>query len=564
MPDSECNAMILSESAADFIIEYGGDAVSVAERYDAECFQVINSRYLVIHTPVARMNEITRFAYNSVPKLYGLMDTTSMDVSGITRLHRQPYLSLRGSGILVGVIDTGIDYTHQVFRYANGTTRIVRLWDQSIQGGPMPENTSYGTEYTQEMINEALASANPYDIVPSEDTQGHGTVMAGIAAGGYDAANDFTGAAPEASIAVVKLKPAKNYLRSYYLVKDEAPAFQENDIMMGLRYLLETARALGKPLVVVLGVGTSSGDHNGLSYLNSYMNDIGDLRGCCMVSACGNEGNEGGHYLGRIEPGEMYEDVEIRVDSSENGFITELWGRTPDIFSVGILTPAGERIEQIPPRYGQVQTIDFVLEPTQVYIQYKLVESSSGDSLISMRFQNPTPGVWTIRVFGENLVYRTYNMWLPISGFLTEGTYFLKPEPDTTVTSPGDTNTCVNVAAYNHNNDSIYYASGRGFTPSGRIVPDIAAPGVNVYAPIVGGRFGLRSGTSVAAAHAAGAAALLMEWGIYRQNNLNMDTTEIKKYLIRGAKRREDIVYPNTLWGFGTLDLYNVFQSLTT
>ena len=414
------------------------------------------------------------------------------------------------------------------------------------------------------MINKALSSDNPYALVPSRDTEGHGTVMAGLAAGGYDAANDFTGAAPEASIAVVKLKPAKNYLRSYNLIRQGAPAFQENDIMMGIRYLLEIARSLAQPLVVLLGIGTSSGDHNGLSYLNNYMNDVGDLRGCCMVSACGNEGNESGHYSGRIEPGTIYEDVEIRVDSAENGFTAELWGRTPDIFSVGIQTPGGERIERIPPRYGQVQTIDFVLEPTQIYIQYKLVESSSGDLLIAMRFQNPTPGVWTIRVFGENLVYRTYNMWLPISSFLEEGTYFLKPDPDITMTSPGDTNTCVCVAAYNHNNDSIYYASGRGFTPSGRIVPDIAAPGVNVYVPVPGKRFTQRSGTSVAAAHAAGAAALLMEWGIYRKNNLNMDTTEIKKYLIRGAKRQADIVYPNTRWGFGTLDLYNVFQSLTT
>ena len=564
MTDSECKAMILSENSADFIIEYGGNAVNVSERYDAQCIQVINSRYVIIHTPVGRMSEISRFAYNSVPKLYGLMDTTSMDVSGITRPHRQPFLSLRGSGILIGIIDTGIDYTHPVFLQADGTTRIVRIWDQTIQDGPAPEGIFYGTEYDETMINKALSSDNPYALVPSRDTEGHGTVMAGLAAGGYDAANDFTGAAPEASIAVVKLKPAKNYLRSYNLIRQGAPAFQENDIMMGIRYLLEIARSLAQPLVVLLGIGTSSGDHNGLSYLNNYMNDVGDLRGCCMVSACGNEGNESGHYSGRIEPGTIYEDVEIRVDSAENGFTAELWGRTPDIFSVGIQTPGGERIERIPPRYGQVQTIDFVLEPTQIYIQYKLVESSSGDLLIAMRFQNPTPGVWTIRVFGENLVYRTYNMWLPISSFLEEGTYFLKPDPDITMTSPGDTNTCVCVAAYNHNNDSIYYASGRGFTPSGGIVPDIAAPGVNVYVPVPGKRFTQRSGTSVAAAHAAGAAALLMEWGIYRKNNLNMDTTEIKKYLIRGAKRQADIVYPNTRWGFGTLDLYNVFQSLTT
>lgn len=564
MTDSECSAMILSENSADFIIEYGGNVADVQKRYEADCIEVVNSRYAVIHTPVDRMEELTRFAYNSIPKLYGLMDTSSMDAAGITRLHRQPYLSLRGSGILIGIVDTGIDYTHPVFRKADGTTRILSLWDQTIQDGPAPENIVYGTEYKEAMINEALVSETPYEIVPSKDELGHGTVMAGLAAGNEDAANDFTGAAPEASIAVVKLKPAKGYLRSYRLIKEGAPAFQENDIMMGLRYLVETARRLRLPLVICLGIGTNAGDHNGLSYLNNYMNDIGDLLGCCLVSACGNEGNESSHYYGSLGGDGEYEDVEIRVDNSENGFVAELWGRTPDIFSVGLLSPGGERVERIAPRYGQVQTLDFVLEPTQVYIQYRLVESSSGDQLILMRFSKPSQGIWTIRVYGENLVYRTYNIWLPISSFIEEGTYFLKPNPDMTVTSPGDTNTCISVAAYNHNNDSIYYASSRGFTPSGRIVPDIAAPGVNVFCPTAGGRFGLRSGTSVAAAHGAGAAALLMEWGIYRRNNLNIDTTEIKKYLIRGAKRREDTKYPNPLWGFGTLDLYSVFESLQT
>ena len=239
MTESECRPMILSEDYADFIIEYGGDAVSVADRYDAKCLQVINSRYVVIHIPVSRMNEVTRFAYNAVPKLYGLMDTTSMDASGITRLHRQPYLSLKGSGILIGIVDTGIDYTHPVFLQADGTTRIVRLWDQNIQDGTMPEGIFYGTEYTQEMINEALASDNPYDIVPSKDELGHGTVLAGIAAGSEDKANDFTGAAPLAAIGIVKLKPAKGYLRSYNLVKADVPAFQENDIMMGIKYLTD-------------------------------------------------------------------------------------------------------------------------------------------------------------------------------------------------------------------------------------------------------------------------------------------------------------------------------------
>lgn len=554
-----CENQVLSQLYADFIVEFGGNAEVLTDRYQTECITVFNTHLAMIHLPVDSMKNVAMFAYNSVPKVYGLMDSTNMDISGITRVHNQPYLSLRGANILVGLIDTGIDYTHPVFRYADGTTRIAAIWDQTINNGLPPRYTDYGTEYTSEDINRALASEQPETIVPSKDTNGHGTFMAGIAAGNIDPSSDFAGAAPESVIAAVKLKEAKDYLREYYVIPDGISAYQETDIMMGIRYLVDKAILLQKSLVIYIGVGTNSGGHDGSSYLGQYMNDVGDLRSVCIVAPCGNEGNRGTHYYGQITENGAYEDVEIRVDNGEAGFVVELWGKAPDILSVGIVSPGGERVEKIKPRYNLVQTIDFLLEPTEIFVMFELVESSSGNPVIVMRFRNPSPGIWTIRVYGENILYKDYHMWLPIGDFIEEGTYFLKPDPNMTVTEPGNTNLCIATTAYNHYSSSIYVQSGRGFTFDGRVVPDIAAPGVNIYGPVPGGGFTRKSGTSAAAAHTAGAAALLLEWGIYRRNNLNMDTTEVKKLMTRGARRRPGILYPSRIWGFGELDLYNVF-----
>lgn len=559
-----CENQVLSQQYADFIIEFGGNVESLKALYNTECVTALDTRLAMIHLPLESMQNIAMFAYNAIPKVYGLMDSTSMDAAGITRLHRQPYLSLRGADMLVGVIDTGIDYTHPVFRQADGTTRIAAIWDQTINDGPRPQYTNYGSEYNAADINRALASEQPLSVVPSVDETGHGTFMAGIAAGNTDSVNDFTGAAPDAQIIAVKLKSAKNYLRSYYVIPEGVPAFQETDIIMGIRYLVDKAIQLQKSIVIYIGVGTNSGAHDGNSYLGQYMNFIGDLRAICIVTACGNEGNRGTHYYGRINESGAYEDVEVRVENGEAGFIIELWGRAPDILSVGFTSPGGERIDRIQPRYHVMQNIDFLLEPTQIFVMYDLVETSSGNQVIIMRFMNPTPGIWTIRVFGDTVLYKDYHMWLPISDFIEEGTYFLKPDPNTTVTEPANAIQCVSTTAYNHYSNSIYVQSGRGFTFDGRVVPDIAAPGVNIYGPVPGGGFSRKSGTSVAAAHTAGAAALLLEWGIYRRNNLNMDTTEIKKMMIRGARRRPEIQYPSRIWGFGELDLYNVFQTAQT
>ena len=595
---ADCPFNPASESIADFIYRYGSQQQIVGNPEDIPCIDYVSPDYSIIYTPLDTVLPISlrRYSYYSVPGLFSLLDSSSMEVSGITSTFASPALGNRGRGVLIGFIDTGIDYTNPLFQNPDGTTRISSIWDQSLPedrdilppGVPdryPGSGASYGTEYTREQINAALASDTPLALVPSTDTNGHGTFLAGIAAGGSLPAQDFTGAAPESELVVVKLKPAKQYLRDFYLVRSDAEAYQENDIMMGIKYLRVEAYRLKKPMVILLGLGSNLGSHEGTSPLSITLQDISRSLGAATVIAAGNETGLGHHYEGTIPGGQEFDDVEIRVGQpeSELGFVVELWASTADTYSVGFISPSGEIISRIPIIAGNETSIPFLLEPTVITVNYQLIESGSGNQLIFMRFQAPTTGIWKIRVFNTQYLTGLFHLWLPSQGLISDETVFLTPNPYTTITMPGNTASPITVGAYNHLNNSIYIHSSRGYTVGGLIKPDIAAPGVNISGPAVGRGIGsagtaagrgtgsagtaavpmtTRTGTSVAAAHVAGAVANLLSWGIVEGHNITMSEASIKAYLIRGARRNPALSYPNREWGYGALDLYETFLRL--
>ncbi len=499
------------------------------------------------------------YTYHKIPRLFGLMDTTALEESGILRIQNQPALDLKGQGVMIGFIDTGIDYTHPAFRYDNGVTKIHSIWDMT-QESDATQQVPFGVVYTREQIQQAIESDDPLQIVPGTDEEGHGTFLAGVAAGSENIQQDFIGAAPMSQIVMVKLRLAKQYLRDYFQVKDEAVCYSESDMMLALEYLREVWMSERKPMVICIGVGTNTGDHAGNAPVAQYMNVWSTAPGIAIVQAVGNEGDKQHHFRGGAIEENTYEDVEIRVAQGEKGFYMELWGRVPEIYSVGILSPGGEVVARISPLDIKRRIIDFVFEDTRIDLSYALPEEDSGNEVIVFRFMNPTPGIWTIRVYGENLIGNGYHMWLPIQEFLSGDTYFLQPDPEITLTIPSDASLPISVSTYNHVNGGFFIESGRGYPLNGYIKPDICAPGVNVWGTYPRGRYGTKSGSSVSAAITAGACAQFLTWGIVKGKSPQMNTQEIKNYLIRGADREDGALYPMRTFGYGKLNVYKSFR----
>lgn len=603
MPASiqECREKILSNDYFDVIIDFPLNTAGL-EGLDL-CYVNVDNLFNIIYVNRNTGFQPTDYLYShrSLPKLYGLMqesqtegvgntdsgtgnvgniartaagtamptvgsrepfDPNSLIVSGITQVQREP-LKLDGSGCVIVVIDTGIDYTDAAFRNEDGSSRILAIWDQTIQTGQPPAGFFYGTEYTREDIDRALQSQDPYSVVSSHDTNGHGSEMAGVAAGSR-LGNGLTyfGAAPGADIVVVKLKECKQYLRDFYLIPEGVPAYEETDIMLAVQYGDSFTRTFRRPVIFCLGIGTNYGDHAGSSALSRYLDNIAVRRSRAVVVCGGNEGNAAHHFQGNLSNGRQGtsegQPVEVRVGEGAQGFLLEIWGNIPDVFTVSVRSPGGETIPAIRLGIRDVITYGFIYERTKITIAGTLVEPASGEELVVLRVQDPTPGIWTFRVEAAGEIHNgTFHLWLPITQFMNTSVYFLTPTPYITLTEPAMASDVISVSTYDASNNSFYIESGRGFTRTGAINPDFAAPGVNVSTI-----HGKQTGSSLAAAITAGAVAQFMQWAVVEQNNQVVESREIKNYFVRGASRSFDEVYPNREWGYGRLNMVGTFDAL--
>ena len=554
----------MSEDFLDIIVDYDV-IVEILEGADVEfCYREIDAGYGIAHVRRSQVQPVSigNYGYSTIPKLYGLMqagergfDASPLAAMGNIRVQNPP-LALQGSGVIVGFVDTGIDYREDVFRREDGSSRILSIWDQTIQTGEPPEGFAYGTEYRRADIDRPRAAAEPETVVPSTDTNGHGTKMASAAAGSLlDQGLTFRGAAPLADIAVVKLKGAKAYLRDYYLIDDRAEAFAENDIMEAVNYLQQMAVAFSRPVVIVIGLGTNMGSHDGTSALDSYLNIVAGRRSRVVVVGGGNEGDREPHYENF-----MPSNVEIRVAGQMKGFCAEIWGSLPDVYAVSIRSPGGEVSPVIDFRNGMDRNVSFIFERTRIQVGIVLVEKDAGDPLIFLRFVDPTPGIWTVTLTasarGPN-GNGIYHMWLPIEEFLEQSVTFLQPSPDVTLTEPANASQVITISAYDSYTDSWYASSGRGFSRSGGIKPDLAAPGVGVHTAL-----GETDGSCMAAALAAGCVAQFLEWAIVDGNAFAVDSRGTKSFLIQGAERPGDIRYPDKRWGYGRININGTFETL--
>ncbi|MCI8639330.1 MAG: S8 family peptidase [Coprococcus sp.] len=497
----------------ELIVKYSG-SLDAVRNFAVQVVELKNEYAIVTvrEEDIDRLAQIPQVEYIEKPKRLYFQVENGRRVSCINSMQNTRFPSdigaLFGKGVLVAVLDSGIDYANEDFRTGDGETRIYRLWDQTVRGNP-PQGYGIGTEYTKEMIDEALSKDTWEEmrrLVPSEDTSGHGTAVAGIAAGnGRGSGGQNRGVASESELIIVKLGRPQ---------EDGFP--RTTELMQALNYAVEQALEAGKPLAVNISIGNTYGSHDGQSLLERFIDDISNLWKSVICIGTGNEGASAGHVSGRLTEGGE-ERIQLAVQPNQATINVQIWKSYVDEVDISLITPSGTHVGPIqsflgPQRFrvGGTEILLFYGEPSpynvsqEIYLDFLPV----GDYI--------TSGVWEIVLMPRKIVNGGYELWLPSENVLNRGTGFLYPNEQMTFTIPSTAERVISVGAYDAR--ALTYAdfSGRGFI-SGvnrmRGKPDIAAPGVNVTTTAVGGGTVTVSGTSFATPFATGGAALMMEWG---------------------------------------------------
>ena len=524
----------------------------------------------------------------------------SAPLSGATRVRAET--GLDGHGVVVGIIDTGIDFRHADFLDHRGRTRLLDILDFSLAGaqnGRLPGDVdTHGARlYTAEEIQRQLdleRAGRRDQIVLHRDTYGHGTHVAGIAAGNGAAAGlgmphgRYVGMAPGAALIAVKA------------VRGGGANFHDADVIHGIQFVFERAAALGMPAVANISLGTQLGPHDGTSNLATAISALTgpDKPGRVIVAAAGNAGHLDLHAVGYPAldgPSEVVLEIPPYEPTPEREIVhLEIW------YDAGALSleltspggrgfgpiPTGGRIEELTPE-GLVKLENAPGGP------YAGNGRNKGLLIVDERDQiHPRSGRWTLRLAGQ---VPRYDVWLVNPGIDGDGRppRLLGPiSPDIKLANPGTASGVISVGAYStraswlSQDGKITVAtvlpdehaafSATGPTLDGRFLPDLSAPGEFIVSAMSrdayplgsGSAFyaatlpralwhedqarGLLRGTSQAAPHVAGAVALLLQ----RDPSLTLSGA---RELLRVGARVDDAVGPGQAWsprwGFGKLDV---------
>ena len=541
-----------AEQEWELIVKYSGSLEAVRD-ITVSVTELLNG-YAVIVIKENRIDELADLPgidYIEKPKSLYFEADVGRQASCIDAVQIPP-LSLSGKGVLIGIVDSGIDIANPDFRQEDGGTRIAAMWDQTVNGDP-PAGYAMGSEYTREEIDEMLR-VSPGRLgltMPGADESGHGTAVAGIAAGNGRGSlgTQYRGAAPEAELVIVKMGTPR-----------PAGFPRTTELMLGVDYVIRKALALRKPVAVNISFGNTYGPHDGTSLLERFLNDISEVWKTVICVGSGNEGTTAGHISGRVND-EEEEVVELAVQEREPSLSLQIWKSYADEMAVTVVSPSGERVGPLRETPGSHR---YFTGDTELLIYYGEPKPYSVKQEIYISFlplrSYVDSGVWQIILTPRRIVEGNYQMWLPAQSALNVGTAFLRPNSSTTLTIPSTALLVVTVAAYDARTLSYADFSGRG--PAGIYEgdvynkPDLAAPGVNVHAPVPGGGYRSFSGTSFAAPFVTGSAALLMEWGIVKGNDPYLYGEKVKAYLRRGARELPGYTqWPNPLLGYGALCL---------
>lgn len=521
----------------ELIVRYTGSLDGLRIRYPQIRIRELLNQYAVLIVPetlVDAVSQETVIEYVEKPKqLYFELQTgkAASCINAVQQGMNNPF-GLFGKGTIVAVIDTGIRAESMEFRNADGSTRILNIWDQTT-----------GTEYDRSRIDEALQNETKDTAdIPGADVLGHGTQVAAIACGS-------SGVAAQADILVVKLGIA---------AKNGFP--RTTQLMEALDYVVRKAIDYGKPLAVNISFGNNYGDHTGSSLLENFINDIADSWKCSICIGSGNEGLGAVHTGGTLTE-DMEETVELAVSSYETGLSIQIWKDYWDDIAVEIIAPSGRNLGRIQEnsrvsriRYEDMELLTYFGEPSPFRIRQEIYIDMIPQTVYIQS------GLWKLRLIPRSIRNGRYDMWLPAQGALNFGTGFTSPDSASTFTIPSAAAKAVTVGAYDAGTGSTAPFSGQGYIVeiggSLMVKPELAAPGVNVLVPSVSGMARV-SGTSYATPFVTGSAALLMEWGIVRGNDAFLYGEKLKAYLIKGAEPLAGAAVPDTQTGWGRLCLKN-------
>lgn len=526
----------------ELVILYSGTPEVISEKISAVggAFEDLGFGYGIVTIAgkdIEKLLTIREINYIELPKTLYFAFEPSNRASCITEVTAG--YGLEGEGVLIGFIDSGIDYVNQSFRKENGDTRIDFIYD--LDAGRRV--------YTSEEINTALKSQDPYSLVPHMDRAGHGTHVAGIACAGGNIPRRFYGVAPLSSIAMVKM--TRELDRS---------GLKSTQLMRGIKFLIDSAYKLNKPLVINISFSTNDGAHNGNSLLEQYIGIVSTVQRVSVVVAAGNEGDRAHHVGGELGAEQQ---VQFNVGADERILIIQLYKSFLKDINLNIISPSGRSSGDIRltntlsrGRIGNTSYFIYNTGPTPFNIdgEILIVLSGVGNGTIDS-------GIWTMDMTTNANVQGNYDMWLPIAEGLNIATRFLRPNPNNTIGIPGTVPEVITVGSYNFVNFTISPFSGRGNSNLNPVKPDLVAPGEDIESSTPGGGFEPRSGTSMAAPQVAGSCGLLMEFGIIRGNDPYLYGERLKYFLSKGANRsRIDVQYPNNSWGYGTLCLAGALQ----
>ncbi|MEU1515078.1 S8 family peptidase [Streptomyces sp. NPDC005811] len=493
------------------------------------------------------------------PELDAAVPETKAD-----KVHTGPP-GLRGAGVIVGVVDSGIDWRHGCFRDPTGKTRILRIWDQNLAPEPgesSPAPFNHGVEYARSAIDTALGSPDPMSVVRHmDDSVGHGTHVAGIAAGdGSSAGNGkpaftFVGVAPEADLVVVANQTTTEALGD------------SMSTLEAVGYVFKVAETLGRPAVVNISQGDNLGPHDGSSLLERGIDNLLNAPGHALVKSAGNAANAGVHATGQVTQGES-DVVQFLVPVGDNTPDTvDIWYPGADRLSLRITTPNGTASAEVTPGTtvpdlalpgGNTAFVDSVVHHPQNGDNRIYVQLSPG-SQTAIR-----PGTWSLTLIGQTVADDgRWHAWIERGQTVPQfiGSH---RNDEMTISVPGTSRKVVTAASYitkGAGQGNLSTFSSRGPTRDGRHAPTLAAPGQAITSALVGAaganQYQPMSGTSMAAPHLTGVCALML------QSTPTLTQDDLVLLLTKTARLDPFTVgAPNNDWGAGKVDAAAAVESI--